>query len=59
MHCPSYYFDTKVTDSRVAADGFSIRRRRRMHQCSSVFNCGGERILDLTVIKRDGRRTLQ
>ena len=58
MHCPfCNYFDTKVTDSRVAADGLSIRRRRECTKCSFRFSTveQGE-ILDLTVIKRDGRR---
>jgi len=58
MHCPSCnYYDTKVTDSRVAADGLSIRRRRECTKCSFRFSTVEEgEILDLTVIKRDGRR---
>ncbi len=58
MHCPSCnYFDTKVTDSRVAADGFSIRRRRECTKCNFRFSTVEEsEILDLTVIKRDGHR---
>lgn len=58
MHCPSCnYFDTKVTDSRVAADGFSIRRRRECGKCGFRFSTVEEsEILDLTVVKRDGRR---
>ncbi len=58
MHCPyCNYFDTKVTDSRVTGDGFSIRRRRECTKCNFRFSTveQGE-ILDLTVIKRDGRR---
>lgn len=58
MHCPfCNYFDTKVTDSRVAGDGLSIRRRRECTKCNFRFSTveQGE-ILDLTVIKRDGRR---
>src|SRR3989339_650930 len=58
MHCPfCNYFDTKVTDSRVSGDGLSIRRRRECSKCSFRFSTveQGE-ILDLTVIKRDGRR---
>src|SRR3989344_6001154 len=58
MHCPyCNYFDTKVTDSRVAADGLSIRRRRECTKCGFRFSTveQGE-ILELTVIKRDGRR---
>lgn len=58
MHCPfCNYFDTKVTDSRVAADGLSIRRRRECTKCGFRFSTVEEgEILDLTVIKRDGRR---
>lgn len=58
MHCPyCNYFDTKVTDSRVAADGLTIRRRRECGKCGFRFSTveAGE-ILELTVIKRDGRR---
>ncbi|MBI5466332.1 MAG: transcriptional repressor NrdR [Candidatus Kerfeldbacteria bacterium] len=58
MHCPSCnYYDTKVTDSRVATDGLSIRRRRECTKCGFRFSTVEEgEILDLTVIKRDGRR---
>lgn len=58
MHCPyCNYFDTKVTDSRVAADGLSIRRRRECTKCGFRFSTVEQsEILDLTVIKRDGRR---
>lgn len=58
MHCPSCnYYDTKVTDSRVATDGLSIRRRRECTKCNFRFSTVEEgEILDLTVIKRDGRR---
>lgn len=57
MHCPfCNYFDTKVTDSRVAADGLTIRRRRECTKCGFRFSTVEEsEILDLTVIKRDGR----
>lgn len=58
MRCPyCNYFDTKVTDSRVATDGLSIRRRRECGKCGFRFSTveAGE-ILELTVIKRDGRR---
>lgn len=58
MHCPACnHYETKVTDSRVAADGFSIRRRRECAKCNFRFSTVEEaEILDLTVIKRDGRR---
>lgn len=58
MHCPSCnYYDTKVNDSRVASDGLSIRRRRECPKCGFRFSTREEsEILDLTVIKRDGRR---
>src|SRR3990167_4822616 len=60
MYCPKCHArDTKVTDSRVAADGLSIRRRRACvrPRCGFRFSTVEEvAILDLTVIKRDGRR---
>ncbi len=57
MHCPfCNYYDTKVTDSRVATDGLTIRRRRECTKCGFRFSTVEEsEILDLTVIKRDGR----
>lgn len=56
MHCPVCHFeDTKVIDSRVAADGLSIRRRRECLECGFRFSTYEEmEILDLTVTKRDG-----
>lgn len=58
MKCPVCYFqDTKVIDSRVAVDGFSIRRRRECLKCGFRFSTYEElEILELTVVKRDGRR---
>ena len=58
MKCPVCYFqDTKVVDSRVASDGFSIRRRRECLKCGFRFSTYEElEILELTVVKRDGRR---
>jgi transcriptional repressor NrdR len=58
MHCPiCNYSDTKVIDSRITADGMSIRRRRECEKCSYRFSTGeGVEILDLSVVKRDGRR---
>lgn len=58
MHCPSCNFpDTKVVDSRVTGDGLSIRRRRECERCGHRFSTLETlEILDLTVVKRDGRR---
>jgi len=58
MHCPyCNYYDTKVTDTRVLTDGLTIRRRRECTKCSFRFSTVEEsEILDLTVVKRDGRR---
>ncbi len=58
MKCPVCYFqDTKVIDSRVAPDGLSIRRRRQCLKCDLRFSTYEEmELLDLIVIKRDGRR---
>ncbi len=58
MKCPvCYYQDTKVIDSRVAFDGLSIRRRRECLKCGFRFSTYEEiEILDLTIVKRDGRK---
>lgn len=58
MKCPiCYYPDTKVVDSRVATDGLSIRRRRKCLKCSFRFSTYEEiELLDLVIVKRDGRR---
>ena len=58
MKCPICYFDdTKVVDSRVATDGLSIRRRRECLKCGFRFSTYEEvEILDLMIVKRDGRR---
>lgn len=58
MKCPiCYYPDTKVVDSRVATDGLSIRRRRECLKCSFRFSTYEEiELLDLVIVKRDGRR---
>lgn len=58
MHCPAcYHIDTKVVDSRVATDGIAIRRRRECLKCGFRFSTREEvEILDLMVVKRDGRR---
>lgn len=58
MHCPvCNSTETKVTDSRVINDGFSIKRRRECDKCSYRFSTREDiEIFDLTVVKRDGRR---
>ena len=58
MCCPACNVsDTKVLDSRVASDGFSIRRRRECLKCGFRFSTYEEvEILDLTIVKRDGRK---
>lgn len=58
MNCPFCSSeDTKVTDSRVSSDGTAIRRRRECTKCEERFSTIEQfEILDLTVIKRDGRR---
>jgi len=58
MKCPVCYFeDTKVVDTRVAGDGLSIRRRRECLKCGFRFSTYEEmEILDLTIVKRDGRK---
>lgn len=58
MNCPACnYKDTKVVDSRLGGEGFSIRRRRVCQKCNFRFSTLEETaILDLVVIKRDGRR---
>jgi transcriptional repressor NrdR len=60
MKCPvCNYPDTKVIDSRVASDGFSIRRRRECLKCGFRFSTYEQiEILDLSVVKRDGRREM-
>ena len=58
MKCPVCLFqDTKVVDSRVAVNGFSIRRRRECLKCGFRFSTYEEiELLDLMVVKRDGRK---
>jgi len=44
-------------DSRVAPDGLSIRRRRECLKCGFRFSTYEEiELLELTIVKRDGRR---
>lgn len=58
MKCPVCSSNnTKVIDSRLSGEGFSIRRRRVCQKCEFRFSSIEEmEILDLIVIKRDGRR---
>lgn len=58
MKCPVCSSNnTKVIDSRLSGEGFSIRRRRVCQKCEFRFSTIEEmEILDLIVIKRDGRR---
>lgn len=58
MHCPNCgNHDTKVVDSRPTDDGDAIRRRRECEKCGFRFSTYEEiEILDLTVIKREGKR---
>ncbi len=53
MHCPfCRYPDSRVTDSRSAEDGSSIRRRRQCPQCNARFST--TETASLTVVKRNG-----
>ena len=58
MRCPvCNQRDTKVIDSRLSVDGMNIRRRRECEKCAFRFSTLEEmELLDLTVVKRDGRR---
>ena len=58
MQCPKcLHDDTKVLESRVATDGYSIRRRRECMKCKFRFSTLEQmEILDLVVVKRNGVR---
>ncbi|MDE2311479.1 MAG: transcriptional regulator NrdR [Patescibacteria group bacterium] len=58
MRCPNCgNEDTKVLDSRPIDDGDAIRRRRECEKCEFRFSTYEEiEILDLTVVKKDGRK---
>jgi transcriptional repressor NrdR len=58
MRCPKCQNDdTKVLDSRPVEEGNAIRRRRECEKCNFRFSTYEEmEILDLTVLKKDGRR---
>lgn len=59
MQCPfCNAIDTKVTDSRLVAQGEQVRRRRECLSCSERFTTYEIPELVLPrIIKRDGRRT--
>jgi transcriptional repressor NrdR len=58
MHCPFCgHVETKVTDSRLAADGSQIRRRRECLSCGERFTTfESAELLMPRVIKGDGSR---
>ncbi|MEQ8858759.1 MAG: transcriptional regulator NrdR [Pseudomonadales bacterium] len=58
MHCPFCGADdTKVIDSRLVADGDSVRRRRECQACSERFTTFETAELVMPrVVKRDGTR---
>jgi transcriptional repressor NrdR len=58
MHCPFCgHVETKVTDSRLAAEGGQIRRRRECLQCGERFTTfETAELLMPRVIKSDGSR---
>ena len=58
MHCPFCGHDeTKVTDSRLAADGRQIRRRRECLKCAERFTTfESAELLMPRVVKSDGSR---
>ncbi len=57
MQCPLCNKDSRVVDTRESADSMGIRRRRECTKCSYRFSTLEEvELMDLTVVKRDGRR---
>lgn len=58
MKCPfCSYTDTKVKDSRVSEDGYSIRRRRSCPKCGARFTTLEHvQMRDLVVVKKNGVR---
>ncbi|MGH1537007.1 MAG: transcriptional regulator NrdR [Gammaproteobacteria bacterium] len=58
MHCPFCHSEeTKVIDSRLASEGYQVRRRRECLDCNERFTTfeSAERNLP-RVVKHDGRR---
>ncbi len=57
MKCPRCKaLETKVIDSRLIEDGFTIRRRRECGKCGYRFTTYEKLELDIMIIKKDGRR---
>lgn len=58
MYCPvCNHQETKVIDSRLYTEGDGVRRRRECDSCGFRFSTSEEvELLDITVIKRNGRR---
>jgi transcriptional repressor NrdR len=57
MKCPRCKaLDTKVIDSRLIEDGFTIRRRRECGKCGYRFTTYEKIELDIMIVKKDGRR---
>jgi transcriptional repressor NrdR len=58
MRCPKCTsIEDKVTDSRIAKEGNTIRRRRECLECGHRFSTTETLVRDgIIVIKRDGRR---
>lgn len=58
MRCPKCnHTETRVIDSRLGRNGYSIRRRRVCAACDHRFSTAEEILReDLVVVKRDGRR---
>ena len=58
MYCPfCHALDTKVIDSRLVAEGATVKRRRACPACHERFTTFETPALDMPwIIKRDGRR---
>jgi transcriptional repressor NrdR len=58
MFCPvCNHQETKVIDSRLYSEGDGVRRRRECDSCGFRFSTNEQvELLDITVIKRNGRR---
>lgn len=57
MKCPRCKEpETRVIDSRIIEDGFTIRRRRECQKCGYRFTTYEKLELDIMIVKKDGRR---
>lgn len=57
MKCPKCKAaETRVIDSRVIEEGYTVRRRRECGNCSYRFTTYEKLDLDIIVVKKDGRR---